>query len=82
MRSVQPLEMLLNRSPPLFMAFGDEVSADDCGWVEQTLSQFARTYNILTPSAAGSALFTTDGSATETTWEAAKAFLQLHLETP
>jgi len=81
-RSVQPLEMLLNLSAPLFMAFGDDVSAEDRSWVEQALSQFARTYNIVTPSTAGSALFTTDGAATETTWEAAKAFLQLHLETP
>ena len=81
-RSVQPLEMLLNLSAPLFMAFGTEVSAEDRGWVEQSLSQFARTYNIEPLSTEGSALFTTDEAATETTWEAAMAFLQLHLETP
>ena len=81
-RSVQPLEMLLNLSAPLFMAFGTEVSAEDRGWVEQALSQFARTYNVEPLSTEGSALFTTDEAATETTWEAAKTFLQLHLETP
>jgi len=82
MRSVQPLEMLLNLSAPLFVAFGTEVSAEERGWVEQALSQFARTYNIEPLSAEGSALFTTDEAATETTWEAATAFLQIHLETP
>ena len=82
MRSVQPLEMLLNLSAPLFMAFGTEVSAEDRGWVEEALLQFARTYNIEPLSTEGSALFTTDEAATETTWEAATAFLQLHLETP
>jgi len=81
-RSVQPLEMLLNLSAPLFMAFGTEVSAEDRGWVEQALSQFARTYNVEPLSTEGSALFTTDEAVTETTWEAALAFLQLHLETP
>ena len=81
-RSVQPLEMLLNLSAPLFMAFGVEVSEEDRGWVEQALSQFARTYNIEPLSAGGDALFSTDEAATETTWEAATAFLQLHLETP
>lgn len=81
-RSVQPLEMLLNLSAPLFMAFGEEVSEEERGWVEQTLSQFARTYNIEPLSAGGDALFSTDEAATETTWEAATAFLQLHLETP
>ncbi len=81
-RSVQPLEMLLNLSAPLFMAFGTEVSAEDRGWVEQALSQFARTYNVEPLSTEGSALFSTDEDATETTWEAAMAFLQLHLETP
>ena len=80
-RSIQPLEMLLNLSAPLFMAFGVEVSAEDRGWVEQALSQFARTYNIEPLSIEGSALFTTDEAATETVWEAAIAFLQLHLET-
>jgi len=80
-RSVQPLEMLLNLSAPLFMAFGEEVSAEDRGWVEASLSQFARTYDIVTVPVAGSALFSADSDVDEPVWEAAKAFLQLHLET-
>ena len=80
-RSVQPLEMLLNLSAPLFMAFGEEVSAEDRGWVEASLSQFARTYDIVTTPVAGSALFSADSDVDEPVWEAAKAFLQLHLET-
>jgi len=79
-RSVQPLEMLLNLSAPLFMAFGEEVSAEDRGWVEASLSQFARTYDIVTTSVAGSALFSADSDADEPVWEAARAFLQLHLD--
>ncbi len=80
-RSVQPLEMLLNLSAPLFMAFGEEVSDEDRGWVEASLSQFARTYDIVTVPVAGSALFSADSDVDEPVWEAAKAFLQLHLET-
>ena len=80
-RSVQPLEMLLNLSAPLFMAFGEEVSEEDRGWVEASLSQFARTYDIVTVPVAGSALFSADSDVDEPVWEAAKAFLQLHLET-
>jgi hypothetical protein len=73
--------MLLNLSAPLFMAFGEEVSTEDRGWVEASLSQFARTYDIVTTPVAGSALFSADSEADEPVWEAAKAFLQLHLET-
>ena len=79
-RSVQPLEMLLNLSAPLFMAFGEEVSDEDRGWVEASLSQFARTYDIVTAPVAGSALFSAESDVDEPVWEAARAFLQLHLE--
>jgi pimeloyl-ACP methyl ester carboxylesterase len=80
-RSVQPLEMLLNLSAPLFMAFGEEVSDEERGWVESSLSQFARTYDIFTATVAGSELFKGAADIDEPVWEAAKAFLQLHLET-
>ena len=79
-RSVQPLEMLLNLSTPLFMAFGEEVSDQDRGWIESSLSQFARTYDIVTAPVAGSALFSAESDVDEPVWEATKAFLQLHLE--
>jgi dienelactone hydrolase len=78
-RSVQPLEMLLNLSAPLFMAFGEEVSDEDRSWVEASLSQFARTYDIVTTPVAGSTLFSADSDVDEPVWDAAKAFLQLHL---
>jgi|ETNmetMinimDraft_18_1059904.scaffolds.fasta_scaffold111544_1 hypothetical protein len=59
------------------MALGEEVSAEDRGWVEEALSRFARTYNIEPLSTEGSALFTTGEAANEV----AMASLQLHLKT-
>jgi hypothetical protein len=63
------------------MAFGEEVSDEERGWVESSLSQFARTYDIFTATVAGSELFKGAADIDEPVWEAAKAFLQLHLET-
>ena len=57
------------------MALGEEVSAEDRGWVEEALSRLVRTYNIEPLSAEGSALFSMDAAATETTWEAATGSL-------